>query len=169
MKNRIVYEDQDVLLFEVGSGFVCKVDTSVKELIADYKWRKQQATNNNNMYVSTLIDGRNTLLHRFLLKQAKLGIDHKNGDAMDNRLENLREASPTENSRNRKPNRNARSEYKGVGYDPASSVNLWRARIRVNGRLIHLGRYPTEQMAAAAYNTAALQHFGEFARLNEGI
>jgi hypothetical protein len=87
-------------------------------------------------------------------------IDHINGDSLDNRLENLREATPAQNSRNR--GRARKTDYRGVH----RSGNCWRALIRVDGRLIPLGTFRDPEAAYAAYVAAARKHFGEFARLD---
>lgn len=88
--------------------------------------------------------------------------DHINGDGLDNRRFNIRPATRLQNSRNKSPYRNSLSKFKGVG--PAGKK--WRARIKVEGKSIHLGVFGNETEAAQAYNTAALLHFGEFAYLN---
>lgn len=87
-------------------------------------------------------------------------IDHKNCVPHDNRLNNLREATSQQNARN-KPG--WRSTPKGVLSRPCGKK--WRARIRVDRRLISLGDFHTEEEAAAAYKVAAEKHFGEFARV----
>jgi len=115
------------------------------------------------------------LLHRVILGvSARVFVDHRNNNGLDCRRENLRAASRQGNGANRgkfvgRKGRTFTSRYKGVidrSRHLSSSADPWLARIRVDGRLIHLGRYATEHEAALAYDRAALQHFGEFARLN---
>lgn len=105
-------------------------------------------------------------MHR-LIAGAKPGqdVDHINGNGLDNRKENLRLATRTENNRNRRK-WGAKSKFKGV---QKRSPNSWRARIQVDGKRLHLGFYTTELRAALAYNNAAIKHFGKFANLNKGI
>jgi hypothetical protein len=92
-------------------------------------------------------------------------VDHINGDKLDNRKTNLRICTLNQNSKNRVPNRSSRSKYKGVDYD--TRTNVWRARIRHNYKHIFLGYYINEVDAAAAYNTAAKEYHGEYAKLND--
>lgn len=61
--------------------------------------------------------------------------------------------------------RNSSSSYVGVSW--CSSKRRWKAHIRSNGKLSHLGYFDIEVEAALAYNRAALDIFGPAARLNE--
>ncbi len=91
-------------------------------------------------------------------------IDHINGDGLDNRRENLRLASHTENNQNRRINRNNTSGYKGVYWN--KNEGKWRARIMAHGKRHVLGQFVSIIDAAKAYNDAALKYYGEFADLN---
>ncbi len=88
--------------------------------------------------------------------------DHKNGDGLDCRRENLRECTHTQNVRNRR--KSYRVEFKGASFHKASG--RWRAQIGVNGKKLWGGLHDTAEAAARAYDVLARQHFGEFARLN---
>jgi hypothetical protein len=90
-------------------------------------------------------------------------VDHINHDTCDNRRENLRVATPTESMRNTRALRGGTSPFKGVGL----ARRRWVARIQIEGEQIGLGRFLTQREAAAAYNEAAILHFGEFACLND--
>ena len=59
---------------------------------------------------------------------------------------------------------NKSSKFKGVCFN--KQVKKWQAYIRFNGKLIHLGRYKSELVAAEAYDKKAVELFGEFANLN---
>jgi hypothetical protein len=87
-------------------------------------------------------------------------IDHANNDGADNRWSNLREATNSKNMANRR--KCVGSLNKGVA--KVTGSNSWQARIAVDGRLIYLGCYSSEQEAHMAYLTAARQYFGDFAR-----
>lgn len=99
-------------------------------------------------------------------------VDHINGDRLDNRRENLRPVDNQRNQQNTKPNstwrgKPVRSPYKGVFWHHKGQK--WEAKIGVNGRSRYLGLYATEEEAARAYDRAAVEHFGEYARCNIGI
>jgi hypothetical protein len=83
-------------------------------------------------------------------------LDHINGNSLDDRIVNLREATNAENCRNRGPQINNTSGYKGVHLNEGK----WRAKI---GNTV-LGRFNTPEEAAAVYQAAALQLHGKFAK-----
>jgi len=90
-------------------------------------------------------------------------IDHINADRLDNRLENLREATSFQNSQNRSITALNKSGRKGVFWNKAE--NRWQARITVNGTRIFLGSHKDVALAAFIYECAAEKYHGEFARL----
>jgi hypothetical protein len=91
-------------------------------------------------------------------------IDHMNGIRADNRIANLREATREENGRNQKKHKDGRSRFKGVSW--AKWAGRWEANIRLCGKKKRLGYFVSEEDAADAYNAAAAESYGEFARLN---
>jgi hypothetical protein len=84
-------------------------------------------------------------------------IDHINLDAADNRLANLRLATPSQNLANQ---RGWRKGLKGIWRNHKG----WAAEIKKDGKKTYLGTYPTPELAHAAYYEAAKSMFGEFAR-----
>lgn len=95
-------------------------------------------------------------------------VDHVDGTRNNNRWANLREASSGQNKRNTKLKASNTSGYKGVSFCAGRSnqKKAWEAKIRVNYKTVHLGRFATGEEAARAYDVAAVQHSGQFARLN---
>lgn len=89
-------------------------------------------------------------------------VDHKNVDNTDNRFDNLREASSSQNCANKKLSKASTSGLKGVSV--CSSTGRWKAQICVNGEVLYLGLFETPEAANEAYAQAAARHFGEFAR-----
>lgn len=88
--------------------------------------------------------------------------DHRDLDQANNRWSNLRRATKSANSANRRRFRNNTSGFKGVHQD--RGFGRWVARICKDGRTHYLGRFATPQAAHAAYVAAAKRLFGEFAR-----
>ena len=94
-------------------------------------------------------------------------IDHINGNRNDNRLSNLRLATPGENAYNvRKTDRITSSSYKGVYWD--KSCDRWIVRVAKDQKTVYVGRFITELDAAKAYDIAAQELQGKFACLNFG-
>lgn len=89
-------------------------------------------------------------------------VDHINGDTSDNRIENLRQASHAENSKNLKLSRANTSGLKGVHLHRQSG--RWRARIKSDGRSHSLGLFNSKEDAHQAYREAAQSLHGQFAR-----
>lgn len=85
--------------------------------------------------------------------KAQCIVDHINGDIRDNRKCNLRICSTAENVRHR-------SGVKGWYLD--RSTGRYFSRIRVDGKIIHLGMFDTKEDAAAAYRAASVKYHGEF-------
>ncbi|MDR5727524.1 MAG: HNH endonuclease [Terriglobia bacterium] len=107
--------------------------------------------------------GRSIRMHRHIMGLDfgdKRQVDHRNHDTLDNRRENLRVATPSQNTQSRGLQSNNSSGHKGVSY--RSSRGKWRATITVEGRNIHLGYRDTKEECIALYREASLRHFGEF-------
>lgn len=105
-------------------------------------------------------------LHR-VVSNAKKGqiIDHINHNGLDCTNTNLRFVTTSENAINRKTIQpNNTSGYTGVGFH--KSRNKWRAYIQYHNRFIHIGYFDTKEEAALAYNSKALELFGEIAITN---
>lgn len=110
-------------------------------------------------------------LHRLIMNAPNgVDVDHKNGNKLDCRKENLRLATDSQNHANSKIQRkraHIQSRYKGVSWRNRRG-GVWTAGIKVNYKTIYLGQYLTEEDAARAYDRAARDYFGEFARTNFG-
>lgn len=89
-------------------------------------------------------------------------VDHINGMTGDDRIANLRLATPAENLWNRGKQKNNTSGYKGVTYHPGTGK--WWARINRHGKTYRLGLHKTPEEAHAAYAEAAERLHGDFAR-----
>jgi len=102
------------------------------------------------------------LMHHGMLPDR---IDHQDGDSLNNKIENLRPASQSENIANSQLSKSNTSGYKGVIRVTGPRIGeKWAAQITVDGRCLRLGRYTNKEDAAKAYADAALHYFGKFSR-----
>jgi len=90
--------------------------------------------------------------------------DHINGNGLDNRRCNLRICSHSENQHNGSPYVGCSSRFKGVHW--RKDRRKWQTSIRNAGKPIYLGYFTDEAEGARAYDRAARELFGEFARVN---
>jgi hypothetical protein len=144
-------------------GLVAVVDAEdVERVLAAGKW--QALVGDHTTYAQRNVyeqgQRRTVLLHTFLTGWPR--VDHRDGNGLNNRRSNLRPATARQNMQNRRIQSNNTSGYKGVG----RQWNRWRATIQIDGRQVHLGTFGDPADAARAYDAAAREHFGEFARLN---
>lgn len=151
-----------------GSGIFAAIDDDDFEKISCVRWVlfKCSVTNSENSYAANRSRSGTIFMHR-LIMNARAGekIDHINGNRLDNRKENLRLCTTSENNRNVKISRkNNKTGYKGVSLEKGDGK--YRSCIKVNGKTIHLGRFPDVVSAAKAYDEAANKYFGDFARTN---
>jgi hypothetical protein len=92
----------------------------------------------------------------------KCEIDHIDLNPSNNRWSNLREANRSTNIANTRKRSDNRSGVKGVYWNEEG--RKWRAEINAHKRRIFLGAFSSLDEAKAAYEAAALEHYGEFAR-----
>lgn len=138
------------------------IDDEDFEKVNKYKW---SVSFTDKLYVShNRKNGIKMSLHRYLLNFPKQVIDHKNGNGLDNRKENLRLCTHAENFRNRDKSVTNTSGYKGVTWN--KQHRKWMAQISINYKRKTIGVFHSKDQAAIAYNIAALKYHGEFARLN---
>lgn len=135
-----------------------QVDDKDFDYISQWKWSysgqyAHRASGKNNVY-----------LHRLLMGNPVEQVDHKDTDKLNCQRNNLRLASHSENSRNKQLQRNNTSGYKGVSWYKA--YGKWEAKIKYNGHTTKLGYFKDSLDAARAYNDAAQELHGDFARLN---
>ncbi|TGQ35329.1 HNH endonuclease [Mesorhizobium sp. M4B.F.Ca.ET.214.01.1.1] len=123
-------------------------------------------TRTSHGYTQVEIDYRLYKAHRVIWllmtgRWPKQLLDHRNGMRADNRWKNLREATPVQNSRNRRPGKRNSSGTVGVSF--VASTQRWEAYIGLDNRCVTLGRFTDKDKAIAARREAEKQHYGEFA------
>jgi len=117
-------------------------------------------------YYRVSVDNVSYKIHRLIWKMyygedpADLQIDHINRDRTDNRIINLRVSTSQEQKFNQSIRLDNNSGFKGV-YRPKGR-RKWTSRIKKDGKSIHLGTFDTPEEASFAYQSKALELFGEF-------
>ncbi len=110
------------------------------------------------------VNGVSTGVHRtiFFLHHGYVPkvLDHINGVRSDNRIENLREATLSQNQHNTKLRKDSTTGVKNVTYERG----LYRVRITVNKRVIDLGRYADLELAEFIADEAREKYHGEYTR-----
>src|SRR5215469_14244501 len=153
-----------------ASSLVAIVDDEDYAKLSSYSWLVKIAQ--DKRYAITMLSGGKMIYMHQLIQPLgdgkKMTVDHISRDTLDNRKCNLRYATMSQQMANSAKQdrflKSCSSEHKGVSWDKESKS--WKSSIRVNRKLMNLGRYRDEAEAAEAYNRAAVKYFGEFARLN---
>jgi hypothetical protein len=117
-------------------------------------------------YRTVYVDGALRYAHRVIWKMTHGSdpdsIDHVDGNLANNRPDNLREATHSQNMMNAKLHASNTSGAKGVSLQ--KDHGMWRAYISLNRRSIRLGQFSTFNEAKLAVDLARTQLHGEFAR-----
>ena len=128
--------------------------------IKDYCW----CMSDKKKYVSNSRFG--IRMHRLIMgcNDKNLVVDHINHITYDNRKENLRICTSSQNGMNKSRPNNNTSGYVGITYD--SSENKWRARLSIGGKTINIGRFEKIEEAVRARKEAEEEYFGEYSYNN---
>jgi hypothetical protein len=153
-------------LIDLTRGYVALVDAVDYPMLTAYTWTATVYP--NTVYAKATVrgpDGRWTplFMHRLIIP-TPLEVDHVNGDGLDNRRANLRPATQHQQNGNQRPRLGCASAYKGVHWH--KQTGRWNAQIKSGAVRRSLGLFAVEADAARAYDAAARQFFGEFARVN---
>lgn len=171
---RILHYNREILRDDEGNAVVPINSTEgVRDyaLVDDEHWHDMMLVSwsLSDGYAVGWVNGSMTTMHKILISpnnsDLPMIIDHKNKKRLDNRSrENLRWATPSENSQNRTKCDNKSSKYLGVSN--SKSGNRWRAAIAKDGITYNLGLWSTQEQAALMYNIKARELY-EFPGLND--
>lgn len=147
-------------------GKSCIVDDDDYDELMKYKWKFRIKDGYAARNIQTKEKNTTRFMHRQIIgAPPDLQTDHVNHNTLDNRKENLRVCTRSQNNHNHGLSRNNTSGYKGVSWK--SNRGKWYASIGINGVGIYLGMFTNKDDAARAYNEAATRLHGEFALLNK--
>lgn len=153
---------------KLTQGKFALVDDEDFEELSKYKW---VADNFHTVWYARryikLARGKysSIRMHRVIMKAPKgVEIDHINCNGLDNRKENLRFCTSSQNKYNKPKRKSGSSKYKGVHayYDGRWAVHIQAAGLKMK----QIGVFNTQEEAARAYDAAARKYHGEFAYLN---
>lgn len=153
-----------VVFIPLTQGKVTVIDFDDFEKVRGHKWYANKSSSGG--FYAVRGNRKKIYLHSEITEcPPGMEVNHKDGDGLDNRQENFKICTHQQNMFGfQRKRENASSQYRGV--DWRKQHNSWRARIRHNGKSVHLGLFDSEEAAALAYDTAAAKFFGEFASLN---
>jgi hypothetical protein len=144
------------------------------EMLSKYHWMARLQEGKYRAFAEKWHKGKRTriVMSRLIVDSPKnMVVDHINGDTLDNRRDNLRICTRTQNLQNRKLNKNSKSGYKGV---TAFTVKIktkiyfyWRVWVSKDSKNVSLGYFKDKREAALIYNNYAVRNYGEFAKLND--
>lgn len=152
-----------IILIPLTRGKFAEIDAADASLVTDTLWSATHI--GRRWYAIGRINGEQVLMHR-LITNAAIGmdVDHIDGDGLNNKRDNLRIATRSQNMANVSIGPRSKSGFKGVSWH--AGAGRWRATTISNGRQVHLGYFDNVEDAARAYDAKAREIFGEFARLN---
>ena len=164
-KIRQILVEGNVAYVPLTKGFHSIIDASDMHLVDGYNWHVIANPKTGTMYAARTCRAsgreRKVWMHRVVARSSgDFEVDHKNRDGLDNRRDNLRVATPSQNMCNRRLQRNNNSGIRGVSYE--KKRGKWSARISFNGKKKNLGYYDTADQAGEAYAAAAKELHGEF-------
>jgi hypothetical protein len=159
LKEKFIYVNEGILIRIPASKFISDIDI-----------KKALSKKIKNKYPRLFVHGKQYQIHRLIFlyhhgHMPKL-IDHINGDSSDNRIENLRAATNSENTWNSKLYKNNKSGLKGIYY--SKETGKWVASIYSGGKRVFHGRYVSKREAAVEIKSARIRLHGDFSNHGDG-
>jgi AP2 domain/HNH endonuclease len=168
---RPIRVEGDIAYIPLTKGYEAIIDAADVPLVNGCNWQAhEKKRGDGSIYTVYAVrffegDGKRTSkrLHRVLLGDGALHVDHIDGDGLNNRRCNLRAATRSQNMHNQRVRRDNASGFKGVHLDKRTS--MWTAQIASGGKRKRLGSYGSPEEAHAAYVLASARLHGEFGRV----
>lgn len=160
---RQIQIDGAIAIVPLTDGYVAVIDAADVHLVEGRLWHANPWPRTTYARASVRAeDGRfkKVRMHNLLTGWGR--VDHIDGDGLNNRRENLRPATSSQNNRNAKRRSDNTSGFKGVTW--RRRERKWAAQIRVDGKNMYLGHFDSPEAAHAAYCKASAELHGEFGR-----
>lgn len=164
---RVPRIEGDIAYIALTQGYEAIIDAADVPLVGIWNWRA--LSRNGQAYAVRSCargdQGRQdlVLMHRVIMgAPAGMTVDHRDGNGLNNRRENLRLATHAENAHNQRKRRDNSSGFKGVSWH--KDCKRWQAYIAVNGKRKYLGLFGNPADASEAYSRASVDLHGEFGR-----
>ena len=169
---RTIRVEGNIAYVPLTRGYEAVIDNTDISLVGGVKWRslisRRRDGTIRTVYAVRTEPGESgkyltVYMHRLIADtQDGMDTDHRDGNGLNNRRDNLREATHAQNMHNMSKMPTNTSGAKGVSWDKARMK--WQAKFKVNGKMYHCGRFDTIDDASEAYAKACLELHGEFAR-----
>lgn len=158
--------DQSIRLIPLTQDRNAIVDAIDYDFLMQWNWHTHKKSYGEKYYAARSLSGDILMMHNVILPVRRgLEVDHIDGDGLNNRKNNLRPATHSQNQKNRKKQK-SKSGFKGISLDKRYTNKKWRVYINSNGKRINCGGYATQEDAARIYDEAAKKYHGDFAALN---
>jgi hypothetical protein len=142
-------------------GYFALVDDADYEMLSRFKWQVNVLPRAVYAQRGAFVGGKWTtvMMHRtiFGLTDRTLDVDHIDHNGLNNQRSNLRPCTRSQNNMNRRLGKDSTSGIKGVSWK--RSDNAWRAQIKLDGKTVHLGFFPTKEAGRGGLRCGGQQAF----------
>lgn len=166
-KIRPIKVEGNIAYVPLTQGYEAVIDADDVPLIEGRNWcahiKRRKDGSIMTAYAICYVNGRKVWMHR-ILRDIPPGMmcDHVDGNGLNNRRNNLRQATLTQNNRNARVRVDSLSGVKGIAW--RERYQAWEARIKVNGKTKHIGTFKSLADAKEATFNARVDLHGSFAR-----
>lgn len=163
MTKRKIRIEGDIAYVPLTQGYEAVIDASDVAIVKAYTWKATVDT--RRVYATTNVGGRENKtgmrMHRLIMDAPDgVDVDHIDHNGINNRRNNMRLCTRSENLQNQRKRIDNTSGFKGVHY--YKRTGRWRAYIMLEGKERHLGYFDTPELAYDAYCTASKELHGDY-------
>lgn len=158
---------------DLGNNIFCLIDDEDFEELSKFRWKLYKCNPRGKPFPTGYYVGRYAKdrdpptihIHRQIMESPNSYVDHINGNTLDNRKENLRFASNSLNQLNRHNFKTNKNGYPGV---KKTKWGTFEARIRIFGKITHLGTFKKVEKAGRIYEVTRLRLLEEVNGMGSG-